>query len=519
MGIFSQLTENINRKGGTMTRKAAQQALNMSDRFGQAQNMRAKMPLENMPRNMIGGAVMQPTIPIGSINKPFSQGLPNALMFSEGGPADLLKKLMKSAELSKVEKDLIDALIEQGFSEEDALDKIQSMSNPFNKEQRARRIKVYGKDMARMMLPKGDPRRNFGVSPKDLQKAKELRTKGIPLSRGMGGGLLGIATLLGAALTDEDVRDSLGRFPLYQDPRFRPLGVVSDYLPDGQQLGDFLADEVALPLFGSDEEFQGKGRGPLQLRLQDALFAAQLRGDENFMFEGELYDVEELIDFYGDESRLKQYTFPRDAYVPPELDRGPRFRKPLQLAGGGEVEDLPLGRDIATSRFGPEGVDIPLSQRNAPVLNLLDAIIQESRKNYLNEMENLNSRIARKKASATNEKDLIDVKMLENQRERLRFANFRGQTDASEAMVIKRILSGGGMFAPSEQDIDRANRLIDKYSYLLNQGSPMPDFNNPGALPAMKKGGEVEGVRYSQQSIEFLPADELNISEDLSLMK
>jgi len=134
-------------------------------------------------------------------------------------------------------------------------------------------------------------------------------------------------------------------------------------------------------------------------------------------------------------------------------------------------------------------------------------------------MENLNSRIARKKASATNEKDLIDVKMLENQRERLRFANFRGQTDASEAMVIKRILSGGGMFAPSEQDIDRANRLIDKYSYLLNQGSPMPDFNNPGALPAMKKGGEVEGVRYSQQSIEFLPADELNISEDLSLMK
>jgi len=519
MGIFSQLTENINRKGGTMTRKAAQQALNMSDRFGQAQNMRAKMPLENMPRNMIGGAVMQPTIPIGSINKPFSQGLPNALMFSEGGPADLLKKLMKSAELSKVEKDLIDALIEQGFSEEDALDKIQSMSNPFNKEQRARRIKVYGKDMARMMLPKGDPRRNFGVSPKDLQKAKELRTKGIPLSRGMGGGLLGIATLLGAALTDEDVRDTLGRFPSYQDPRFRPLGVVSDYLPDGQQLGDFLADEVALPLFGSDEEFQGKGRGPLQLRLQDALFAAQLRGDENFMFEGELYDVDELIDFYGDESRLKQYTFPRDAYVPPELDRGPRFRKPLQLAGGGEVEDLPLGRDIATSRFGPEGVDIPLSQRNAPVLNVLDLIIQESQKNYSNEMQNLKNQIEKLRAEPFSVANETQAQLLEKRISDLMYQNYRGETDASEAMVIKRILSGGGMFAPSEQDIDRANRLIDKYSYLLNQGSPMPDFNNPGALPAMKKGGEVEGVRYSQQSIEFLPADELNISEDLSLMK
>ena len=135
-----------------------------------------------------------------------------------------------------------------------------------------------------------------------------------------------------------------------------------------------------MPLFGSEEEFQGKGRGPLQLRLQDALFAAQLRGDENFMFEGELYDVEELIDFYGDESRLN----PRDAYVPPQLDRGPRLMKPLELAGGGEVEDLPLGRDIATSSFGPEGVDIPLSKRNAPVLNLLDLIIQESRKNYLN---------------------------------------------------------------------------------------------------------------------------------------
>jgi hypothetical protein len=519
MGIFSQLTENINRKGGTMTRKAAQQALNMSDRFGQAQNMRAKMPLENMPRNMIGGAVMQPKIPIGSINKPFSQGLPNALMFSEGGPADLLKKLMKSAELSKVEQDLIDALVEQGFSEEDAIDKVQSMSNPFDKEQRARRTKMYGKDMAKMMLPKGDPRRNFGVSPKDLQKAKELQSKGIPLpKRGVGGGLLGIATLLGAALTDEDVRDSLGRFPLYQDPRFRPLGVVGDYIPDPQQLGDFLADEIALPLFGSEEEFQGKGRGPLQLRLQDALFAAQLRGDENFMFEGELYDVEELIDFYGDESRLN----PKDAYVPSQFEmrrRGPRLVKPLQLAGGGEVEDLPLGRDIATSRFGPEGVDIPLSQRNAPVLNLLDAIIQESRKNYLNEMGNLKNQIEKLRAEPFSVEKETQAQLLEKQRSDLMYQNYRGNTDASEALFLKSILSGGGMFPLSEREIDRANRLIDKYSYLLNQGSPMPDFNNPGALPAMKRGGEVEGVRYSQQSIEFLPADELNISEDLSLMK
>ena len=169
-------------------------------------------------------------------------------------------------------------------------------------------------------------------------------------------------------------------------------------------------------------------------------------------------------------------------------------------------EDLPLGRDIATSSFGPEGVDIPLSKRNAPVLNLLDLIIQESRKNYLNELGNLKNQIKKLRTEPFSVANETQAQLLEKQRSDLMYQNYRGNNDSSEAIFLKSILSGSGMFPLSEREINRANRLIDKYSYLLNQGSPMPDFNNPGALPQMAEGGflGVGGAKSAQEAAKHL---------------
>jgi hypothetical protein len=169
-------------------------------------------------------------------------------------------------------------------------------------------------------------------------------------------------------------------------------------------------------------------------------------------------------------------------------------------------EDLPLGRDIATSRFGPEGVDIPLSQRNAPVLNVLDLIIQESQKNYSNEMQNLKNQIEKLRAGPFSVANETQAQLLEKQISDLRSKNYYGETDYREAAKLKRILSGRDRFTVSDYDSDRAQQLIDKYSYLLNQGSPMPDFNNPGALPQMAEGGflGVGGAKSAEQAARHL---------------
>ena len=200
----------------------------------------------------------------------------------------------------------------------------------------------------------------------------------------------------------------------------------------------------------------------------------------------------------------------------PSVDMQMDELEPIEsFAGGGVVEDqmpeipdedLPLGRDIATSSFGPEGVDIPLSKRNAPVLNLLDLIIQESRKNYLNELGNLKNQIKKLRTEPFSVANETQAQLLEKQRSDLMYQNYRGNNDSSEAIFLKSILSGSGMFPLSEREIDRANRLIDKYSYLLNQGSPMPDFNNPGALPQMAEGGflGVGGAKSAQEAAKHL---------------
>jgi len=169
-------------------------------------------------------------------------------------------------------------------------------------------------------------------------------------------------------------------------------------------------------------------------------------------------------------------------------------------------EDLPLGRDIVTSRFGPEGVAIPLSQRNAPVLNVLDLIIQESQKNYSNEMQNLKNQIEKLRAEPFSVANETQAQLLENQIADLRSKNYRGETDDREAALLKRVLSGETGFSVYDYDIDRAQELIDKYSYLLNQGSPMPDFNNPGALPQMAEGGflGVGGAKSAQEAAKHL---------------
>lgn len=176
-----------------------------------------------------------------------------------------------------------------------------------------------------------------------------------------------------------------------------------------------------------------------------------------------------------------------------------------------------LGTDIATSRFGPDGVNIPLTQRNAPVLNLLDLIIEESQKNYLNEMQNLKNQIEKLRAGADSVENETEAQILESKMEDLRMQKYRGETDASEAQVIKRILSGGGMFGPSEQDINRAKKLIEKYPYLLNQGMPMQDSipmqdsSNPSVLPQMSEGG---AIKLSEQSVEFMPGTDIGIMLD-----
>ena len=171
-------------------------------------------------------------------------------------------------------------------------------------------------------------------------------------------------------------------------------------------------------------------------------------------------------------------------------------------------EDLPLGRDIATSRYGPEGVDIPLSQRNAPILNVLDLIIQESQKNYSNEMQNLKNQIEKLRAGPFSVANETQAQLLEKQIADLRSKNYRGETDDQKAVLLKRVLSGTPGFSVYQYDIDRAQELIDKYSYLLNQGSPMPDFNNPGALPQMAEGGflGVGGAKSAQEAAKHLAA-------------
>ena len=169
-------------------------------------------------------------------------------------------------------------------------------------------------------------------------------------------------------------------------------------------------------------------------------------------------------------------------------------------------EDLPLGRDIATSRYGPEGVDIPLSQRNAPILNVLDLIIQESQKNYSNEMQNLENQIEKLRTGPFSVANETQAQLLEKQIADLRLKEYRGETDDREAALLKRVLSGTPGFSVYQYDIDRAQELIDKYSYLLNQGSPMPDFNNPGALPQMAEGGflGVGGAKSAQEAAKHL---------------